>query len=462
MVTRVPDADAPASAEGWTSRSGFILATIGSAVGVGSIWKFPYEVGANGGGAFVLVYMLGLVLVVVPLMLAEFAIGHRGQADAATSMEIVAGEESASTRWRVFGLLGAVTAFLILSFYAVVGGWTLTYAYDTLVDGLPGGAGEASGGFDDLLASPGRMMLFQALFLGLVAAVVVRGVQNGIESAMKILMPLMALLLTAIAIYSMRNGAASATLRFLFVPDFDDLTGRGVLDALGLGFFSIGVGLGILLTYAAYSPPGVDLKTVAIASVAADTVISFVAGLAVFPVVFANNLDAASGPGLVFETLPVAFGVMPAGRSVAVAFFALLAMAALGSAISMLEAVVAVLDRRLGWSRHKSVGVAATSCFVAGMATVASFNVWSDVHPFSWMERYENATIYDLLDDATSQLMLPAGGLAIAVFTGWVLSDRLLRDELGLRGVPLVALRWTLRVVAPVTITAAAVVSLLG
>ena len=303
--------------QGWTSRSGFILATIGSAIGVGSIWKFPYEVGANGGGAFVLVYLVGLALVVVPLMLAEFAIGHRGHADAATSLEVVAKEESASTRWGLFGLLGAITAFLILSFYAVVGGWTLAYAYLTLVDGLPAGASDAAADFGDLLASPGRMMLFQGAFLGLVAAVVIRGVQNGIESAMKILMPLMALLLTALAIYSMRNGDASAALRFLFVPEFDDLTGRGVLDALGLGFFSIGVGLGILLTYAAYSPPGADLRTVAVASVAADTVISFVAGLAVFPIVFANGLDAGSGPGLVFETLPVAFGSMPAGRLVA-------------------------------------------------------------------------------------------------------------------------------------------------
>ncbi len=456
------DADAPASANGWTSRSGFILATVGSAIGVGSIWKFPYEVGANGGGAFVLVYVLGLGLVVVPVMLAEFAIGHRGQADAATSMEVVAGEESASTRWGVFGLLGAVTSFLILSFYAVVGGWTLAYAYDTLVSGLPDGAVEARGGFDGLLASPLRMMSFQGLFLVLVAAVVIRGVQKGIETAMKVLMPLMAMLLIAIAVYSLRNGDAAATLRFLFVPEFGDLTARGVLDALGLGFFSIGVGLGILITYAAYSPPGADLKTVAIASVGADTVISFVAGLAVFPVVFANDLDAGSGPGLVFETLPVAFVSMPAGTVVAVAFFALLAMAALGSAISMLEAVVAVLDRRLGWSRSLSVGIAGCACFVAGLATVLSFNHWSDFHPIGWMDRYREATVYDLLDDATSQLMLPAGGLAIAVFAGWILSDRLLHDELRLRRAPLLGLRWMLRVVAPATITAAATVSLLG
>ncbi|MDG2112008.1 MAG: sodium-dependent transporter [Actinomycetota bacterium] len=458
MTTSHPTDDA----EGWKTRSGFMLATIGSAIGVGSIWKFPYEVGANGGGAFVLVYVVGIAIVVVPLMLAEFAIGHRGQADAATSVETVAAVESASRKWGLFGFLGAATSFLILSFYAVVGGWTLTYAVETLFSGLPSNSASVTGRFDALLAFPGRMAFFQALFLCAVALVVVRGVQRGIESSMKILMPLMMLMLLALAVYSMRNGDAVETMRFLFVPDFDDLTGRGVLDALGLGFFSIGVGLGILLTYAAYSPQFVDLKTVAVTSVAVDTVVSLVAGLAVFPVVFANDLDAASGPGLVFESLPLAFGTMPAGRLVATAFFALLAIAALGSAISMLEAVVAVLDRRLGWSRRRSVSVGATSCFVAGLATVFSFNRWDDVHPLGGIGRYSKATVYDLLDEATSQLLLPLGGLALAVFTGWVLSDRLLGDELGLGRFALAGLRLMLRVVAPVTIVAAAVVSIAG
>lgn len=439
-----------------------MLATIGSAIGVGSIWKFPYEVGANGGGAFVLVYLVGIALVVVPLMLAEFAIGHRGQADAATSVEMVAEAESISRKWGLFGFLGAATSFLILSFYSVVGGWTLTYALQTLFSGLPSDPAAVTGRFDLLLASPIRMASFQALFLCAVALVVMRGVQRGIESTMKVLMPLMMLMLVALAVYSMRNGDAAATMRFLFVPDFGELTGRGVLDALGLGFFSIGVGLGILLTYAAYSPPFVDLKTVAVTSVVVDTLVSLVAGLAVFPVVFANDLDAASGPGLVFESLPIAFGPMPASRLVATAFFALLAIAALGSAISMLEAVVAVLGRRLGWGRGRSASIAAGGCFVAGLATVLSFNRWDDVHPLGGLARYSKATIYDLLDDATSQLLLPLGGLALAVFTGWALSDRLLGDELGLDRAALVGLRLMLRIVAPVAIVAAAVVSVTG
>jgi NSS family neurotransmitter:Na+ symporter len=436
-----------------------MLATIGSAIGVGSIWKFPYEVGANGGGAFVFVYLLGLAMVVVPLMLAEFAIGNRGRADAATSVENVAREASVSRRWGLFGLLGAVTAFLILSFYAVVGGWTLFYALDTLGRGPTSDAVEVSRRFDSLLAAPVRMAIFQGLFLTAVAVVVARGVQRGIETTMKLLMPVMMVLLVALAWYSMRNGDASATMRFLFVPDTDDLTGRGILDALGLGFFSIGVGLGILMTYAAYSPPQIDLKQVAIVSVIADTVVSLVAGLAVFPVVFANGLDAASGPGLVFESLPVAFATMPGGRVVAAAFFALLTIAALGSAVSMLEAAVAVLRHRLGWDRRRAVAIAATACFVAGLATVLSFNHWNDVHLLSGVARYSTATVYDLLDDLTSQLLLPLGGLALAIFTGWVLPARILGEELRLRGPALTGLRLTLGVIAPLTIVAAVLVS---
>ncbi|MFZ6003251.1 MAG: sodium-dependent transporter [Actinomycetota bacterium] len=446
----------------WKTRSGFILATIGSAVGIGSIWKFPYEVGANGGGAFVLVYVTGLALVVVPMMLAEFAIGRRGRADAATSMRVTAVSEGASPRWRAVGMFGAITSFLILSFYAVIGGWAVTYAFDTLVRGLPRGTAAVEDKYADLLASPVRMAAFQALFLGAVALVVVRGVQRGIESSMKVLMPLLAALLAALAVYSMSTGDASEALRFLFVPDFGHLTGRGVLDALGLGFFSIGVGLGILLTYAAYSPPTIGLKTVAVVSVAGDTVVSLLAGLAIFPVVFAHDVDPGSGPGLAFVSLPLAFDAMPAGRWAATGFFFMLAIAALGSAISMLEAVVAVFDRRLGWSRARGTAVAGTACFVVGLATVLSFNHWAGFHPLGGIGRYARATVFDLLDDLTSQVLLPLGGVALAVFAAWVMSGRLLGEELRLRGAPLRGLRLTLRFVAPGLLVAAALMSVLS
>ena len=279
---------------------------------------------------------------------------------------------------------------------------------------------------------------------------------------MKVLMPLLAALLTALAAYSMSTVDAAETLRFLFVPDFGQLTGRGVLDALGLGFFSIGVGLGILLTYAAYSPPMIGLKAAAVASVVGDTAVSLLAGLAIFPVVFANGLNPASGPGLAFVSLPLAFDAMPGGRWAATAFFAMLAIAALGSAISMLEAVVAVLNHRLKWSRARGTVVASGACFIVGLATVFSFNHWSEFHPLGSIDRYSEATVFDLLDDLTSQVLLPLGGLALAVFAAWVLPARFLGHELLLRGWSLLGLRVTLRFVAPALILVAAAASLLG
>lgn len=458
----VLDAVSPRATAEWSTRSGFVLATIGSAVGIGSIWKFPYEVGANGGGAFVLVYVGGLALVVVPMMLAEFAIGRRGRADAATSIEIVAKSESVSPRWRMVGVLGAVTAFLILSFYAVIGGWAVFYALDTLVHGLPQSTAAVTAQFDGLLGSPVRMAAFNALFLGAVAVVVHRGVQRGIEATMKVLMPLLAVLLAALAAYSMSTGEADEAVRFLFVPDWGGLSGRGVLDALGLGFFSIGVGLGIMITYAAYSPPTVGLKAAAVASVAGDTAVSLLAGLAIFPVVFANDVNPASGPGLAFVSLPLAFDAMPGGRWAATAFFIMLAIAALGSAISMLEAVVAVLDRRFGWPRARGTLVVTMACFAAGLATVLSFNHWAGFHPLGFLDRYAGATVFDVLDDLTSQVLLPLGGVALAVFVGWVLPARFLADELHLGGAPLTGLRLTLRYLAPTLVVAAATASLLS
>lgn len=439
--------------ESWASRSGFILATVGSAVGIGSIWKFPYVVGSNGGGAFVLVYAAGLVLVVVPLMFAEFAIGRRGGADCATSIARVAAAEQASPRWQWVGLLGALTCFLVLSFYAVIGGWTLAYAVETLFHGLPlPHAAAARGQYESLLASPGRMLAFQGLFLAAVAVVVMRGVQRGIETAAKIMMPLLALLMAGLALYAMLEGDAQRTLRYLFVPDWAQLTARGVLDALGLGFFSIGVGLGLMITYAAYSGAAIDLKQVALLSVLADTVISLLAGLAVFPIVFANGLDPGSGPGLVFVSLPLAFAKMPFGTAAAFAFYVLLFVAALSSAISLLEGVVAVLLYRRQWSRVRTVLSAASACFVAGIATVLSFNHWSKWYPLARFDTFATATIYDLIDYLASNVLLPLGGLGIALFVAWAVSDRLLAQELRLRGVRARLLRLTLRYVVPLAI----------
>ncbi len=444
-----------ARSELWSGRVGFILATIGSAVGLGSIWKFPYEVGANGGSAFLLFYLVGLLLVVVPLMLAELAIGRRGRGDPARSMAVVAQAHGVSRRWAFFGVLGVTASFLILSFYAVIGGWTIRYALDTAWRGLPGADPQAvRAQYEAFLAAPLPMLAYHALFMAVTAWIVARGVARGIEAAVKLLMPLLGVLMVALAAYGMIEGNLQATLRFLLQVDMQHLTARTALEALGLGFFSIGVGVGLMITYGAYGSGDVDLKQVAIVSVAADTAISLLAGLAVFPIVFAHGLDPASGPGLVFVTLPLAFAQMPFGVMAAAAFYALLFVAALASAISLLEPLVALLVRH-GWRRPVASLVGAACCYGVGVATVLSFNRWAEWFPLGRLEVFATATVFDLVDQLTSNILLPIGGLAIALFAGWALPRRMLVDEVRLGPRAATAVMLALRFVAPAGIVAA-------
>lgn len=433
--------------EAWSGRVGFILAAVGSAVGLGSIWKFPYEVGANGGAAFVLFYLAGLALAVVPLMIAEFAIGRRGGGDAVTSIERLAAQHGASPAWRWAGVLGIVAGVLVLSFYSVIGGWTIAYAADSLFAGLPAGeAPAAQARYDALLASPAPMIGYHGLFLALTAAVVARGVSRGIEAATRILMPLLAALMLGLALYAAVQGDLRAALRFLFSLDPAGFSARAALEALGLGFFSIGVGFGLMITYAAYANRDIDLRQAAIVTVLADTGISLLAGLAVFPLVFAHGLDPASGAGLVFVTLPIAFARMPFGTAAAATFFLLLFVAALASAISMLELAVAFAAHRFAWPRARASAAVAGFCFVAGFATVFSFNLLAHWQP----------TPFDFIDQLTSNVMLPIGGLALALFAGWVLPSSLFAAELGLRPRGAVLLRGMLRWLVPALIAALA------
>ncbi len=339
----------------------------------------------------------------------------------------------------------------------MIGGWTIAYAIQTAVGGLPPPQPQAvQAQYDALLSSPLRMLAYHALFMAATAAIVSRGVSGGIEAACKVLMPLLTALMLLLAIYSILEGNVVAALRFLLNLDLQKISPRTALEALGLGFFSIGVGLGLMITYAAYSGAGVNLKEIAVVSVLADTAISFLAGLAVFPIVFAYGLDPASGPGLVFITLPLAFAQMPFGTLAAFGFFVLLFVAALASAISMLELVVALLMSRVGLRRGPATAIAASTCFLVGITTVLSFNVWSDWHPFGAVAGFESATVFDLLDYLTSNILLPIGGLAIALFAGWAIPDRMLVEELGLSPAGGRVLRSLLRYVAPAAIAATA------
>jgi len=444
--------------ERWSGGAGFILATIGSAVGLGSVWKFPYEVGSNGGSVFVMFYLIGLVLIVVPLMLAELAIGRRGQSDARTSIATVALAHGASRHWSAIGALGTAIAVLILSFYSVVGGWALAYAVDTAWLGLPGASADlAQARFDGLLASLPRMAAYHTAFMAMTALIVWHGIAGGIETACKILMPALIALIVVLTVYSLIEGDVGATVRFLFALDPAKLTARSALEALGLGFFSIGVGMATMVTYAAYAGRDINLRDAALITVLGDTAISLLSGFAVFPIVFANHLDPSSGPGLLFVTLPLAFAAVPFGTLAAAVFFILLLLAAIASAISMLEMPVALTRRVFGWSRPVATLVCASMCWIAGFASVLSFNLWASWFPLAAFPSLAKATIFDLLDHLTSNVMLPIGGFALALFVGWALPARFLTEELRLSHTGAAILRALLRYVAPAAI---AIVSL--
>jgi NSS family neurotransmitter:Na+ symporter len=305
------------------------------------------------------------------------------------------------------------------------------------------------------------MAAYHAGFLLVTAVVVGRGVVDGIERASRILMPALIILLVLLSGYAMIEGDVAAAVRFLLALDTDHMTAKVALEALGLGFFSIGVGYGTMITYAAYAGRDIDLRQVAIVTVVGDTAISFLAGFAVFPIVFADALDPASGPGLMFVTLPLAFSRMPFGAVAAAAFFLLLAVAALASAISMLEMPVAFLHRRLAWRRSVAAGVCAFGCWLIGIATVLSFNRWAGWFPLAFLPGFATATVFDVIDHLTSNLLLPICGLALAVFGGWVVPAALLGGELGLAPAMTRVLRFLLRWVALPGIIAAAMAPLL-
>jgi NSS family neurotransmitter:Na+ symporter len=443
------------SGERWSGRAGFILATIGSAVGIGSIWKFPYEVGENGGAVFILLYVAGLLLVVVPLLLAEFVIGRRGRGDTVLSFSRLAAEAGAHRSWRLVGWLMIGGGFLILSYYAVIAGMTVAYSVFSITRGFAGtGADAAAALFEGLVGDPVALAAFQAAFLAVCVFVVARGIGRGVELACKFLMPLLAVLMVVLVVYACIEGAVAPALAFLFEPRLDALDARTAIEALGLGFFSIGVGMGIMITYAAYAGRELDLTTAAIVTIAGDTVISILAGLAIFPLVFATGLDPAAGARLMFLTLPIAFAELPFGDLVGLAFFLLLFVAALASAMSLLELLVAPLTRMLGHGRGVTATALGAVCWLLGLPTVFSFNIWADARPLAFLPGYAGFNIFETVDALASNLMLPLSGLLVTAFVGWRLGGARLADELGWPPARAAWLRRTLCWVTPVLILA--------
>jgi len=431
----------------WSSKLAFVLAVTGSAVGLGNIWKFPYMVGQNGGGAFVLVYLACVFLIGLPIMMAEIMLGRRGRRNPVTTMRLLGEEEGGRPQWQAVGLLGVVAGFIILSFYSTIAGWTMAY-FAKAADGALAGAGAdfLSEEFSGLVTSPMANGAWHSFFMLITVGIVARGVERGIEAAVRFMVPALVFLLLMLLIYAINSGGFAAGVEFLFSPDFSRLTGTTVLAAMGQAFFTLSIGMGAVMAYGAYLPQDASITQTSIAVVGADTGIAILSGLVVFPIVFANGLDPAEGPGLIFQTLPLAFGQMPGGTFFGALFFLLLSFAALTSAISLMEPAVTWAIETKGLSRFNAAVVVGLIIWALGFLTVFSFSLLAEF-------KFWRGTVFDNLDHVASNIMLPAGGLLIVVFSGWVMCQNSSIDELNQRSMPVYRIwRFLARYVAPVAV----------
>jgi len=403
------------------SKFGVIAAAAGSAVGLGNIWRFPYVAGESGGGAFVLIYLGFIFLIGMPVMLSEFVIGRRAQLNTFGAFKKLAPGKP----WFIIGIMGLVAAFFILAFYSTIAGWTLEYIVKAVSNGFQNQ--DTTIIFETFKTSTFKPLLWQSVFMFLTGWIVFSGVKNGIERYTKILMPLLFFLILLMCIRALTLEGASEGLEFLFKPDFSKITYGVVLEALGQAAFSLSIGMGALITYGSYIRKDNNLPKTAFQVSIADTLIALLAGIMIFPAVFALNMDPQAGPGLVFQVLPELFMKMPGGYIFSIVFFTLLAVAALTSTVSLLEVVVAFASEELKMTRTKATIIGSVAIWLVGIVATLSFSNLSEVTLF-------DKTIFDLLEYIAANILLPVGAFLIVIFLGWVLGKRLIADELSNEG----------------------------
>ena len=434
----------------WSNRVVFILAATGSAVGLGNIWKFPYITGENGGGTFVLVYLLCIALIGIPIMMAEIMLGRRGHQSPINTMATLAQQEGRSSGWVALGWMGAVAGFLNLSYYSVIAGWAMSYIFRTASGAFLGVTADGVNSiFGNLVSDPEKLLAWHTIFMVMTMIVVARGVKHGLEKAVRFLMPaLLGLLLMTVA-YSMTTGYFMEGVRFLFTPG--KISGEGVLIAMGHAFFTLSLGMGAIMVYGSYLPKRTSITQASVLIALADTSVALLAGLAIFPIVFANGLEAGAGPGLIFKTLPIAFGHMEAGTMIGTAFFILLTFAAWTSAISLIEPAVAWLVENRNMSRiYASVWIGMFT-WAVGIGSVLSFNLWAD-KTWSIPFLFKDKNFFDTLDFLTANLMLPLGGLFIAIFAAWLMKQESTKDELNTYDFIYKIWRFLVRFITPVAV----------
>jgi len=433
----------------WSSRWTFLLAAVGSAVGLGNIWKFPYEAGESGGGAFVLIYLAFVFAVGLPVLIAELSMGRRGQLSPIGSMEKIAKDEGRSKGWSLIGWSGVVGGFVVLSFYSVVGGWVLAYLIKAM-SGFGGfDAAMSTATFGEYITDPINPVISHFAFLAITIGIVARGVQGGLEKAVTFLMPALFVLLLVLVIYSGVTADFYGAVNFLFNPDFGKINLNTVLQALGLAFFSLSLALGSIMTYGSYLTRDMNIPRSAAMIAGADSAVAIMAGLAIFPIVFAYGLNPGQSVGLVFTTLPIAFGQMQFGVVFGSLFFFLLAVAAVTSAISLLEPAVSYIEEKTGIDRKKVAIYIGAATFLLGTLSAwgQSGNILGDVKIFG-------LDIMGLKDYITNNIMMPLGGMFIAIFVGWFVSRKSMLDELTMSDSSFKIWYFLLRFVSPIAIGA--------
>ncbi|MDD2283857.1 MAG: sodium-dependent transporter [Paludibacter sp.] len=408
----------------FSSKLAVVAAAAGSAVGLGNIWRFPYELGQYGGAAFLIIYLVFVVLIGMPVMLSEFVIGRMGQSDAVGSFKKLAPKG----KWWLIGVMGVLTSFLIMGFYAVVAGWTLEYIYQAVANQFVNkDTATLTQVFVDFCTDTWRPLIWLFVFMIISAIIIMLGVKDGIEKSTKFLMPLLFIIIVALGIRAVTLPGGVAGLKFLFQPDFSKITSGVILSAMGQAFFSLSLGMGCMITYGSYISKKNHLSHTVVEVSLMDTLIAVLAAVAIFPAVFSLGINPGYGPELVFITLPNVFAQMPGGYVWSILFFILLCVAALTSAISLMEVVVAYLVEEIKIKRLTATIWVTIIILFLGVLASLSFGVWKEVKIF-------NMGFFDLFDNVTSKVLMPIGGLMISVFTGWVLSRKQIRDEISTHG----------------------------
>ena len=442
----------------WSNRWLFVLAAAGSAVGLGNIWKFPYIAGENGGGAFVLLYLLCIAFVGVPIMMAEVLIGREGRQSPINTMRHLIKRHHRHPAWVLIGWSGVIAGFLILSYYVVIAGWALFYILQMAAGALEGAnAEQAARLFNDFLADPWQLVLWQTLFMVMTVYIISRGVISGLETAVRWFMPMLFVLMAMLLGYAVTSDGWSQGVEFMFRFDLSSLTPDAVLAAMGQAFFTLSLGMGAIMAYGAYVPSSASIFSTVVIIAALDTLVAVVAGLVIFPIVFANGLEASQGPGLMFVTVPLAFAQMPLGALFGTVFFLLVSFAAITSAISISEPALAYLVEEYNAKRSRVAVSLGVISWVLGLGTVFSFNYWADV------EILGQPTFFDFVSFVTDKVMLPLGGMFIALFGGWALPSTVIGAQLGISD-GLAAILWKVLcgVVAPLAVLVVFVSTLIG